>query len=63
MNQSDIARKHDVSRTFVKDLKKGKRLTTDFELAKTMGEFTGKDPVVFISEKLRDIYRKFYEVK
>jgi hypothetical protein len=56
MKPIDIARKHTVSAMFVSLALRGKRYTTDRDLAVSLAGVTGKKPIEHIPEKLRDTY-------
>jgi predicted transcriptional regulator len=58
--QTELARKWGKSQGYIADLKKGRRFTTEVDLAKDMAEKYGKSPLAYINKKHRKVYLKAY---
>jgi len=55
-NFASIARKHNTSRSFVCDIKKGRRKTSQYLLAIDIAAATHKPPITYISDNLKKTY-------
>jgi transcriptional regulator with XRE-family HTH domain len=56
MKQIEIAKKHGVSPEFVSDVRNGRKKTSLVDLARDIASITGRKPIEYIPEKIREAY-------
>lgn len=62
MKKIDIAKKYNVSNSFVTDISKHRRHTKNKDLALHIAAIMGDYPISYISPEIRDAYKKAYPV-